>query len=73
MSTAQIDVMTVTQVIRSGPFGRQKIYQLLNSGALPATKLGRNTLVRVSDFEKLIATAPRYPAKDAKSNRREGA
>ena len=40
--------------------GRTKAYELLNSGELPAVKIGKSTFIRRSDWSRFIATLPIY-------------
>jgi excisionase family DNA binding protein len=37
---------------------RDSIYKLINSGQLPAKKIGRRTLVLVSDLESFLKALP---------------
>lgn len=39
------------------------IYNLLNSGALPARKLGKRTVILADDLNKYLERLPSYPAR----------
>jgi len=46
--------------------GNENIYNLLNSGALPARKLGKRTVILAKDLDAYIASLPAYePRKSA--------
>jgi excisionase family DNA binding protein len=47
---------------RSG-IGRTKIYELINTGQLPARKSGRHTLILVSDLQRCLQKLPQIKAK----------
>ena len=43
--------------------GRTRIYELINSGVLPARKLGKRTLILKADLEAFLAALAVYDAK----------
>lgn len=42
--------------------GRTKLYEAIGSGALPAKKWGKRTLILKSDLEAFLASLESYPA-----------
>ena len=50
-------VYTVKEAIRLSTIGRTRLYQLINSGELKVTRIGRRTLVRADSLRALIAPA----------------
>ena len=51
---------------RSG-IGRTKIYELINTGQLPARKSGRHTLILVRDLQRCLERLPQIKAKQSSS------
>lgn len=47
-------LLPVSEVIRRGPWGRTKFYELLNAGAIPAVKVGRRTYVPADAVAKYL-------------------
>lgn len=50
-------VYTVKEAIRISTIQRTRLYQLINSGELKVTRIGRRTLVRGDSLRALIAPA----------------
>jgi excisionase family DNA binding protein len=40
-------------------FGRDKLYQLINAGKLPARKSGRRTIILAADLQRFLKKLPR--------------
>jgi len=55
---------------RSG-IGRTAIYELINSGQLPARKRGRRTLILAEDLQQFLASLPSVKAKPELIDTRE--
>ena len=51
-------VLTLEEACRALTIGRTKMYQLLNSGALPSRYIGRRRVVLAADIEAFLATLP---------------
>jgi excisionase family DNA binding protein len=49
---------TIPETLAATGFGRDKLYKLINTGQLPARKLGRRTLVLASDLEEFLKGLP---------------
>ena len=45
---------TVAEYCAWSRIGRTKIYELIAAGALPIVKVGKRTLIRVADGQKLL-------------------
>ena len=57
---------TVTGWAKSGPIGKTKLYQAINSGELPARKNGSHTIILTEDFLAYLKSLPDYePAQAA--------
>ena len=41
--------------------GHTKIYEVINSGCLPAKKLGKRTIILKEDIEKYLSNLSDYP------------
>ena len=52
------EALSVQETCEVGGFGKSTFYVLVNSGLLPAKKLGKKTLVLRSDLLKFLATLP---------------
>jgi excisionase family DNA binding protein len=48
--------------------GRTKTYELIGNGELPVTKIGKKTLIRISDAETLLSKFSSNPAPSSPSN-----
>lgn len=48
--------------------GKTKIYEFLDSGELPAKKLGRRTVILASDLENFLEKLEAYPARGEVKN-----
>lgn len=59
------DLMDFAELRRRGGPSRAKAYELINSGALRAVKLGGRTKIRVGDYRRYVsglpAVAPKQP------------
>lgn len=53
-------LLSVKEVGKLTGFGKSKIFELLQSGELPARKCGRKTLILRSDLEAFIANLEDY-------------
>jgi excisionase family DNA binding protein len=49
-------LMSVADVCREARLGRTKVYELMKSGDLLRTKVGRRTFVKREDFENWVAS-----------------
>lgn len=52
-------LMTVLEAVAWTRLGRTKLYELIRSGEIPALKVGRRTLLRLSDLERWRDQLPR--------------
>jgi len=59
----QLVSLTPREAAQAASMGVTKFYQLLNSGALPARKCGRSTLILRTDLEAYLASLPAYQPK----------
>jgi excisionase family DNA binding protein len=50
-------VYSINEAIRLSTLGRTRLYELINSGELKVTRIGRRTLVRADSLRALIAPA----------------
>lgn len=50
--------LSVEEAITAGPFERTRLYELINSGELPAHKNGRRTYIMTSDFRRFLESMP---------------
>lgn len=64
LKMSQNEVFSVKQTQKIIGFGKTKIYQLLNSGELPAKKAGRKTLILKRDIDKFLESLESYPTHD---------
>ncbi|MCI5060691.1 MAG: helix-turn-helix domain-containing protein [Alphaproteobacteria bacterium] len=55
---------TIQETIDFVPFGLTKLYQVINSGKLPAKKFGRKTIILRKDLEQFLADLPTYPSRN---------
>lgn len=66
-------LLSVAQAALALKVHRTRINQLIASGALPATRIGRSFVVRESDLEKVRHRQPRgRPKKTAKKTSKKG-
>jgi len=49
---------TITEAIAASGIGRTTIYELMKTGALPARKLGRKTLIPAEALRNLLSQLP---------------
>jgi excisionase family DNA binding protein len=62
------DLLSIPQVCIEANTGRTTIYKLINSGQLPAVKLGKKTLVRRDDLKNFMGNLSAYvPSKIIKA------
>jgi excisionase family DNA binding protein len=47
-------VYSIKEALRLSTFGRTRLYELINSGELKVTRIGRRTLVRADSLRALI-------------------
>lgn len=55
--------LSIEEVSAMTGIGRTKLYQKINSGELPARKLGKRTIVLKSALDAFLAGLTAYPAK----------
>lgn len=55
--------LTVNEALERAPFGKNSLYLAINSGALPARKFGRRTIILEEDLENYIRALPPYGVK----------
>lgn len=55
--------LSIEEAAAATGIGRTKLYQKINSGELPAKKLGKKTLILQADLEVFLAGLGAYPAK----------
>src|SRR5579859_2497829 len=53
----------IGELVRRGPIGRTKLYELINSGALRARKCGKVTIITHDDFVRCLDALPRVKPK----------
>ncbi|HSK72311.1 MAG TPA: helix-turn-helix domain-containing protein [Pyrinomonadaceae bacterium] len=51
MATKKEKLLSVTEVSEQADISRQRVLQIIESGDLPAEMVGRNYVIRQSDFE----------------------
>ncbi|MAQ70726.1 MAG: hypothetical protein CL565_00885 [Alphaproteobacteria bacterium] len=54
--------LTLDEACTAISCGKTKIYEFLDTGKLPAKKLGRRTIILKSDLEKFLSTLDAYKA-----------
>lgn len=59
--------LSVEEVIAATGIGRSKLYQLINSGALRACKLGTRTIILKDDLDAFLKSLQPYPADNAEA------
>ena len=64
MNTHQFGLDIPAAVAASG-IGRTKIYEALKTGALPARKFGRRTIVLPDDLDRFLRSLPMKPVEHA--------
>lgn len=52
--------LTIKQACKVSGIGKTKLYELINSGALPAKKLGKSTFILKSDLENFLTNLEEY-------------
>ncbi len=52
--------MTIDDACTATGIGRTKLYEVLDSGALPAKKWGKRTLILRADLQKFLASLEAY-------------
>jgi len=58
-------LLTVKEARKRLKVGHTRIYELINSGMLPAYKMGRSTRLRPEDVEVLAKHLTRYTKREA--------
>lgn len=56
--------LSIEEVQIATGIGRTSLYEIINSGRLPAKKWGKRTLVLESDLRTFLSGLPSYTAKD---------
>lgn len=59
-----MELFSIGDVQKRLSIGRTKIYEMFKTGVLPASKIGRRTLVRKSDLEAFLAGLASYPTRE---------
>ena len=54
--------LTISEVISATGIGRTKLYQLINSGDIPAKKIGVKTVILKSDLDQFLSNLEHYPS-----------
>ena len=54
--------LSIEEVRTATGLGRTKLYEAIGSGALPAKKWGKRTIVLKTDLETFLASLKSYPA-----------
>ena len=52
--------VTIPDAVRASGRSRSALYEALKSGALPAKKAGRRTLILYEDLQSYLASLPTY-------------
>ena len=55
--------LSIEEVQEVSGLGRTKIYEPINSNALPARKLGKRTLILRADLDAFLSSLPNYAGK----------
>ena len=50
----------IPELIEAGPVGKTKLYEAINSGALPAHKHGSRTIIMAEDYLAYLRSLPKY-------------
>lgn len=53
--------LTIDESCQALGIGRTKLYQLINSGALPARKVGKRTFILAQDIHDFVYRTDSYP------------
>jgi hypothetical protein len=54
--------LRIQDLVAAGPLGRSAIYEAIKSGALPARKYGRSTIILTSDWHAFLSGLPERKA-----------
>lgn len=54
--------LSIEETKKATGFGRTKLYQAINSGALKAKKYGKRTVILKEDLEEFLSNLPEYNA-----------
>jgi len=54
---------SIAEVMLQSGLGRDTIYKAINSGRLPARKVGRRTIVLTTDLQRFLEALPRLNGK----------
>jgi excisionase family DNA binding protein len=64
---------TVAEACARSGIGRTAIYELINTGQLPARKRGRRTLILAHDLQRCLESLPVIKVKSGPVRKSEGA
>ena len=62
---------TIAEACARSGIGRTAIYELINSGQLPARKRGRRTLILTEDLQRCLQSLPEVKVKPVLISERE--
>jgi excisionase family DNA binding protein len=62
---------TIAEACARSGIGRTAIYELINSGQLPARKRGRRTLILTEDLQQCLEALPQIKVKPQPTCKRE--
>lgn len=54
--------LKVPDAVRVSGLSRSAIYEAMRTGAIPAKKAGRRTLIRLADLDSYLASLPAFQA-----------
>jgi excisionase family DNA binding protein len=57
--------LSIEEASKQSKLGRTKIYELIKSGALPARKCGRRTIILAAELEAALKALPRIGGRAA--------
>lgn len=60
--------VTISDACKLVGIGKTRMYELLNSGAIPGKKLGNKTLILKSDLDSFLANLDAYKAETEVQN-----
>jgi excisionase family DNA binding protein len=63
---------TIAEASARSGIGRTAIYELINTGQLPARKRGRRTLILTDDLRRCLEALPQIKVKPEPTCKREG-
>ena len=62
---------TIAEASARSGIGRTVLYHLINTGQLPARKLGRRTLIMDDDLRRCLTSLPKFKVKPEKGSNKE--